>query len=315
MKQAFWKSDWFVGLVISIVFLVLWQMGNAVLGGLERYAYDLGVRWSSADPGDRIAVIAIDDRSIQNIGRWPWSRDTHAAMIDKLVAGGAKTVGNTIFYSEAQVDAGLTWIRRLRGVLANIKMDESDAQGIADTLKKAETELDTDGVLVRSLEAGGNTVIGMQFVPGEPIGNPDSELPAHVTRFAIPEANIGDPSGEFILPWQTIEAFPPIRTIGEQVQGIGHLITAPDVDGGIRFEPLIVSYYDKFFPSQSLMIAAASLNLGADDIKVNLGDSVELGRLTIKTDPFLFINTFFYSGREGGRPAFDTYSFYDVIQD
>jgi serine/threonine-protein kinase len=315
MKQAFWKSDRFVGLVISLVFLALWITGNAILGGLERDAYDLGVRMSSADPGDKIVVIAIDDRSIQNIGRWPWSREIHAKMLDKLVAGGAKTIGNTIFYSEAQVDAGLTWIRRLRGMLANVSMAENDAKSISETLLTAEKELNTDGILAKSLGAGNNTVLGMQFVPGEPIGNPDAELPEHVTRFQIPEENISDPSGQGILPLQTIAAVPPILAIGEQAEAVGHLINLLDVDGGIRAEPLVISYYDSFFPSQSLMIAAASLNLGAEDIKVSLGDSVELGRLKIKTDPQLSINTFFYSGREGGRAAFDSYSFYDVIQD
>ena len=315
MQQAFWKSDWFVGLVISLVFLILWLTGNAVLGGLERDAYDLGVRMSSADPGEKINIIAIDDRSIQNIGRWPWSREIHAQIIDKLVAGGAKTIGNTIFYSEAQVDPGLTWIRRLRGELANINMAEDDAKSIANTMVLAEKELNTDSILAKSLAAGKSTVLGMQFIPGEPIGNPDSELPDHVMRFQIPEDNVSDPSGQFILPLQTIAAVPPISAIGKEAHGVGHLINLLDVDGGIRSEPLIVSYYDSFFPSQSLMIAAASLNLGADDIKVNLGESVELGRLNIKTDPFLSINTFFYSGREGDRPAFDTYSFYDVIQD
>ena len=210
MKQAFWKSDGFVGLVISLVFLALWITGNAILGGLERDAYDLGVRMSSADPGDKIVVIAIDDRSIQNIGRWPWSREIHAKMLDKLVAGGAQTIGNTIFYSEAQVDAGLTWIRRLRGMLANVSMAGNDAKSISETLLTAEKELNTDGILAKSLGAGNNTVLGMQFVPGEPIGNPDAELPEHVTRFQIPEENISDPSGQGILPLQTIAAVPPI---------------------------------------------------------------------------------------------------------
>jgi len=314
MKLAFWKSDWFVGLAISIVFLCLWLGDNAVLGGLERDAYDLGVRLSSADPGNKIVVIAIDDKSIQNIGRWPWSRETHAKMIDKLTAGGAKTIGNTIFYSEAQVDAGLTWNRRLRRLLANVSLSADDAAMLTQTLATAEQELNADGKLATSLKAGGNTILGMQFVPGDPIGNPNSELPPHLTRFAINEANISDPSGEFPLPWKMISAVPPIAALGTPAQGIGHLILPPDVDGGVRSEPLVVSYYDKFFPSQSLMIAAASLNLGASDIKVNLGDSVELGRLKIKTDRELFINTFFYGKRDGDRNAFDSYSFYDVIQ-
>ena len=315
MKQQFWKSDWFVGLAISLIFVVLWLGRNAVLGGFERDAYDLGVRLSSADPGDKVAVIAIDDRSIQNIGRWPWSRQTHAQMTDKLVGAGAKTIGNTILYSEAQVDAGLKWIQRLGGMVSNLNISESDAAALSDTLEKAQAELNTDGILAASLSGGANTVIGMQFVPGDPIGNPDSPLPEYVAKYAIPESNILDPNETGLLPLQTVAAVPPIATIGEPAAGIGHLISLLDVDGGVRTEPLVITYYDQFFPSQSLLVAADSLNLGPADIKVNLGDSVELGRLKIKTDGALGLSTFFYGPREGNRPAFDTYSFYDVIQD
>lgn len=314
MKQAFWKSDWFVGLTISLIFLVLWSGGNALLGSLERDAYDLGVRMSSADPGDKVAIIAVDDRSVQSLGRWPWSRDIHAQMIDKLTAGGAKTIGNTIFYSERQDDTPLKWIGRIEDTIANTGIDSENADRLASIFKDAKAELDTDGILAESLAKSNNTVIGMQFIPGDPIGNPDESLPEHVTRFAIPEANVSTTLSDE-PPVQMIDGIPPIDTLGVPASGIGHLVNLLDVDGGVRFEPLVVAYYDSYFPSQSLMIAAASLNLGAADIKVNLGDSVELGRLKIKTDQGLMLNTFFYGNREGDRPAFDTYSFYDVIQD
>ena len=40
-KTGFWKSDWFFGVVVSIVVLIL---GNGeLLQGLERKAYDLSL--------------------------------------------------------------------------------------------------------------------------------------------------------------------------------------------------------------------------------------------------------------------------------
>ena len=80
MDKAFWKSDWFVGAVLSFVFLVAWWWGTGLLEGLERDAYDIGVRLSARDPGNSVVVVAIDDNSIQNVGRWPWSREVHAQM-------------------------------------------------------------------------------------------------------------------------------------------------------------------------------------------------------------------------------------------
>ena len=104
----------------------------------------------------------------------------------------------------------------------------------------------------------------------------------------------------------------PIDSIGRTAAALGHLNYYADVDGGVRTEPLVLQYYDQFFPSLSMMIAAKSLNLGAADIKVQLGESVSLGRLKIGTDPSSQMYTYFYRDRDG-RPAFQVDSFYDVL--
>jgi len=67
------------------------------------------------------------------------------------------------------------------------------------------------------------------------------------------------------------------------------------------------------YPSLSLQIALRSLNLTPKDITINLGDSIELGSLSIKTSQNLLMNTFFYNDREGSS-AFAVDSFYDVLQ-
>ena len=68
-RTGFWKADWFLGLVVSGVMLA--AAGTDIVRSLDRKAYDLGVQASSRKPLDRIAVIAIDDASIANLGRWP----------------------------------------------------------------------------------------------------------------------------------------------------------------------------------------------------------------------------------------------------
>ena len=50
----------------------------------------------------KVAVIAIDKQSIDNIGRWPWPRDTHARMIDLLADAKAAAVGYLVFFSEPE---------------------------------------------------------------------------------------------------------------------------------------------------------------------------------------------------------------------
>src|SRR5512134_1473704 len=111
MKSGFWKSDWFLGATVVVAVLLFSQL-SGVIPSLERAAYDLGVQATARTPTDRIAVIAIDDTSINNIGRWPWSRDVHARMTDLLAGAKAKVIGNTVFFSEAQVDPGYVYITR-----------------------------------------------------------------------------------------------------------------------------------------------------------------------------------------------------------
>lgn len=312
-KEAFWKKDWFLGLAITVLFVAM-AAGRSPLGSLERFAYDLGARFSSRDAGDDVVVLRIDDNSINSIGRWPWSRAVLADMFDRLADAGARVVASTVFLSEPQVDPGLARVRDLARLFEDVETDPETKARYAAALASAEADLDTDSRLAGALEGAGNVVLPMYFALGEPIGNPDEPLPESVLRFAIPEDNVRFPEGmEAPLPAPTNDALPPISAFASDALGIGHLINPPDVDGKMRFEPLVVSYYGTFFPSESLMIAAASLNLGVEDIRINLGESVELGNLSIRTDPFLNMLTFYYADQGDGSPAFPGFSFYDVL--
>jgi CHASE2 domain-containing sensor protein len=358
MKNGFWKSDWLVGLLITLIFVLF--ANSDLIQGVERNAYDLGVRSSSRVPSDKIAVVAIDDQSIANIGRWPWARDVHAKMHDILTQGGAKAIGQTVFFLEPQLDPGLQFIRELKrsfseSALATVPAllddldntissagdlvkNKRDANGraalkqISDYLKQsplkteltgellafeeylasAEIALDTDLNLADSMRAGKNVVLAMPFIPGEALGRPDEELPDFVLKNRLSEANViaGDIEVD-AYPVPMVQAIPPVPMLGEQAVGIGSLVALPDVDGGIRAEPLVVNYFDDFYPSVALLLAARSLNLSLDDIRVHLGSDVQVGKLNIKTDKNSLMHTFFYNDEL--YDAFPVDSFYDVL--
>jgi serine/threonine-protein kinase len=362
MKNGVLKSDWFAGLLITIVFLLF--AASDFIASIETSAYDFGVRSSTRIPSDKIAIIAIDDQSIANIGRWPWSREIHAQMHDILTQGGAKTVGQTVFFSEPQLDPGLQFIRELKiafqestiaatpalveELAATIESsrelvkNKKDANGraavdtIADALEnsplrhelaeemdayvqyieEAEVALDPDMLLAESMRAAGNIIFSMPFVPGQPYGQPDEPLPDFISRNQISENNIIDnavtnPDG--FSPMPMIDVYTPIEVLGKEAEAIGALVALPDVDGGIRTEPLVVDYYGELYPSMALLLAARSLNLNVDDIQITLGSDVQLGRLNIRTDSYSLMNTFFYNSQPGSS-AFPVDSFFDVLQ-
>jgi len=310
MKSKFWKTDGFLGVVV--VLLMLFAGRSDLLQSLERKAYDMGVQASSRTPSDRIAVIAIDDNSIANIGRWPWPRDVHARMIDLLARANAKVIGYLVYFSEPQIDPGYRYITQLLDMAKRGQGSASSESGplapLLTLLRQAEQDLNTDHKLAQSAAKSGNVLLPLLFTLGQPLGKPDRPLPDFVQRNAI--TDVQGRSDALPLPVSTVQY--PIDEIGKSAAAMGHLNVNPDVDGAIRSEPLVLQYFDQFYPSLSMQIAAKSLNLAPEDIKVRLGEGVTLGKLQIGTDPALQMYTYFYKDRDS-RPAFQVDSFYDVL--
>ncbi len=311
-KTAFWQADWFLGLIVALVLFL--ASGSDLVQSLERLAYDWGVRASSHAPSPRVAVIAIDDQSIANIGRWPWSREIHAQMIVKLKQAGAKVVGYASFFFEPQIDPGLAYVQKLTELYQALPPpQQQNLAQFASVLGEAEDALNNDRKLAAAVTEAGNVALPMLFVLGEPRGNPDKPLADYVLKNQITKVvdRIGAQNNN-IFPVPTLQAIAPIQEIAAGAAAIGHLNALPDVDGSTRTEPLVVRYYDQYFPSFSMMIAAKSLNLGPGDIEMRLGEGVKLGNLTINTDSYLQMHSYFYKDKEG-KPAFPLDSFYDVI--
>lgn len=65
------------------------------------YDYRFKVRGTSKVP-DNIIIAAIDEKSIGSLGRWPWSRDKMARLIEKLTESGAEIIMMDIIFSEPE---------------------------------------------------------------------------------------------------------------------------------------------------------------------------------------------------------------------
>jgi adenylate cyclase len=61
---------------------------------------------SSAEPNKNIVIIAIDDKSLQEIGRWPWERKVHTQLLNLLNQSKNKpaVIGMDIAFPEAMAD-------------------------------------------------------------------------------------------------------------------------------------------------------------------------------------------------------------------
>ena len=91
-KKQFWQAGWFPGLLVTIFFLMMGWTG--LMSSLEWRAYELGATLSPRpDSKANLEVIAIDEASLQQLGKWPWPRSYLAVVIKQLSQNGARVIG------------------------------------------------------------------------------------------------------------------------------------------------------------------------------------------------------------------------------
>nr|WP_222622902.1 serine/threonine-protein kinase [Ramlibacter cellulosilyticus] len=287
-----------------VVAVIALQASTDVLSGLERRFYDFASTATGRQPSQKVAIIAIDDYSIGNIGQWPWRRDVHAELIDRLAEGKAKTIVEMVNFAEPQSDRGLPYIRKIKETLAPAA-GQPAVDEAAKVIAEAEQKLDYDARLAASIAKAGNVLLTSFFTLGEPLGKPDRPLSAAALKSAL------DDNQAFSVP--SVANTQPIESIANAAAGIGQLNLLNDVDGAVRWNPLLVNYYGKAVPSLALLATAKSLNLSMADIRLNPGDSVQVGRLRVRTDEVARVLPQFYKPKADGSSPFTVDSFYDVL--
>lgn len=308
------RSDLFTGVAV-IAAVALLALQGSVTTSLDLWAYDQGVRQATADPGDDIVIVEIDNNSIAKIGRWPWPRNILARMVDELDAAGAAAIVSGIFLSEPQRDPGLATLLDLDSAFQALEVAEPGRSDFAQKLSDALSELDHDQQLEAALSGSGKVLLPMyaDYAAGRAASNRASDESVLKSTLSASPVVSADGRVAAALPAGAIQA--PLPRFAAPAMGVGTLLTPTDADGKVRSEPLALAYdQGQFLPSLSLLAAAARLGLGHQDIEVGPGPEIHLGsNHTIGTDPNYFMATAFYPPQGPGIPAFQTFSFVNVL--
>lgn len=298
------KSDGTTAVLLVVAVLVL-EAVTGILKSIDNRFFDGASLLTHRAPSSQIAILAIDDQSIANIGRWPWSRDVHAKVIDQLAQGKAKTIAHTTFFFEPQVDRGLPHLQKLHTLVGTAESQDPLVSKIAQAVDSAIQDLDTDTTLARSLQQAKRVILPMVFDLGEALGRADEPLPDFVTRDAVP------PSGS-TLPSYGVKAYAPLPALGAAATGVGHLNMLPDpTDGSLRAQQLFIEHDGLWVSSLAMHTAAHSLNLTPADIGITAANQLKMGGVVVPLDGSGQFYPQFYPDKDG-REAFVVDSFFDV---
>jgi len=225
----------------------------------------------------RVVVLDIDEKSLAEIGRWPWNRNVLARLMDKLFdVHGMRVVGFDVVFAERDVSSGLPQLEQLsKGPMRNNAEFQSQMQRLRSTL-------DYDSQFAAALK-NRPTVLGY-FLTADKNGRRSGQLPNPVfDRTEIPSGAVGfrqfDGYGANLPELQ-----------GAALSG-GTFNVAPDVDGTVRRMPLVVEHDGKLYETLSLAIVRAisgghKLRLGfgggsgadgasVESIDIQLGDKLQ----------------------------------------
>ena len=96
------RDDAAVALVLALLAFML--AAGGWLWRADRLVYDGGLSlWTRPAP-DEVVIVAIDDASIDAIGRWPWRRSVHATLLERLAQAQPRAVVLDLVLSEADPD-------------------------------------------------------------------------------------------------------------------------------------------------------------------------------------------------------------------
>lgn len=310
-KTSPWRvSARSVGFGLLALVLGLYLFGNRLLDIIELKTYDMRQVMRPAPASEpAVAIVAIDEKSLAALGRWPWSRTIMARLVERLDGLGARVIAFDVFFSEAENRAALEQIERLER--------EQGVSGEGSPYARVKRALAADASFAKAIAKSAKVVLPMVFLMSEHEARHQNPNEAARALAAMQEQAIklirdrGD--GRLDFPMPSIPGLiVNLPELTAAARSIGHINTVPDAqDGGVRWASLVLRYQGLFFPAADVQ----AVRLYKNDPVFALHTSaygisgLQLGERFIATDE---------TGRalinfRGGVRSFPTYSAADVL--
>jgi adenylate cyclase len=228
--------------LIPLVFALMHASGILRIGVLQRLddiIYDARLRATMPKTlDDRIVIVDIDEKSLAEIGRWPWARNRLAELVEEL-QDRQKTalLGFDVVFAEADESSGLKRLKQL--AQAELK----DQPGFSEKLNQLQASLDYDAVFAKAIEKR-PVVMGYYFTSDRD-GRVNGVLPAPVMgRDALGGRPIKFTS------WNGYGANIELLAKAAPLGGFFNSIT--EGDGVVRSIPLLAEYKGQYYESLAL---------------------------------------------------------------
>ncbi|MBA4391940.1 MAG: metal-dependent phosphohydrolase [Desulfobacca sp.] len=270
-KGRYWILG--IGLFFSLVLSVLSIYQPLFFRSIDLKLYDSQLRsLPKEDPSGIPVIVDIDEKSLFQLGQWPWPRYRIALLLEKIKQAGALSVSLDMVFPEED----RTSLRVLQ------KEIERDLKIRGDFWGFPKQVLNNDAQLAWILSRG-PFVLGFKFLfPGEK--SPHRECLLHPLPTVIVEKLGSIPEKPYLVKAQEVVC--NLQILSEASPASGFFNVRPDSDGIIRKIPLVIEYAGRIYPSLSLAAFIQATGKNQVILKVNANglESLRLGDTLIPVD-------------------------------
>ncbi len=318
-------SNWLLSALLMAGALFAMLTDFLPLQLLELKAYDyLALQRKRADFAP-VVLVAIDEPSIQTLGKPAWPRNYMARVIRRVSQQGAKAIGVYTLYDRQELNPGLAAMKNLRQQLQEQSFSKikSVRHKIDRWLAASERKLAHDRQLIRQVKSATNIVLPLQFAT-----ETSNDAPARLTGWLrMNSLDIHGDGADFFKStnkWQYLEksildqtlqakaVTQPFAALSTKSGGLGHINFLQDPDRAVRQAPLMVVYEKRMFPSLALQLAAKYADSTLKELVPGSADnglrSLRLRNLRIQTDSNFNMRIDY----NGGTKNYTRVSFADV---
>jgi adenylate cyclase len=242
-----WARSVALGLLALLLLVRSWD--HEFVQTFRHQAFDLYQQLHPRDPGQYpITIIDVDDRSIEEVGQWPWPRTVFADLVTKTSQAGAVAIAFDIIFADPD--------RLSPEVIAE------DNPSLPPEVRTALRSLpNSDEVLAEALSRA-------RVIVGETsIRTAEVQLANRAEGPKVEYAFLGpDPRPAMLNFPDLVQNLPKIDA---KASGRGIFTVRPDSDGVFRRVPLVMSVQDQIRLGLSVELLRVATGGGAFAIKSN----------------------------------------------
>ena len=212
-----------------------------------------------------VAIVAIDDKSISELGRWPWPRTVLAQLADALKSYKAAVVGFDLVFSERD-DVDLARDK----LLAELKQ-----AGLPTDKLQAAAGISNDQTFAQAIKNQGNALVGYPLQIIDPFSHGTRINSGFVDKLEPPAPLtynlVRSPPGPIspAIP-EAIAYLPNLPMINSAARGTGYFDTPTDPDAVFRSEMMVIRFGKRY--CEPLILAVTSAFAGNALTSLTLAD-------------------------------------------